>query len=190
VFEVFDAPAQASAPLIDASIIAAARADAAPAPAAPGSIDKPIDRSIVASVDHAAAAVSLVELAAVMLFPLWPSLSNVYPIEKRTAIAEALGPVLKKYNIDLNALPPELVLAIVLVPTLPAAVAAVRADRAARLKPPNVPVPANEKIPQTPKPQSTIDRFPGLNRTETIVASTAGRTDVATASGAGDRAAA
>jgi len=152
-----DKPAAAApASLTPAHILAEAAADV---PAAPGAPVLPGIVPLVPALNHAADANDLVEFAGDLFFPIYPQLAGVYTPDHRRRIADRLAPVMKKYNVDLGALGPEIMLAVALVPLIVPTVAAIRAGRAAD----NAPAKAGAPDPVDPGAAVLSEKFPGLN---------------------------
>lgn len=93
--------------------------DAAPAPAAPA-----------APIDYHAEATGIVELAATMFFPLFPSLEAIYTDDARSRIAAAAAPLMQKYGCSLGVIGPELAFILTIAPFIPATIRAVKHDNA------------------------------------------------------------
>lgn len=150
-------------PIIPATLTDQARADNAQ-PAAPGAAP-------AAPVNWTGDARELLDLALVLLVPLSPSLATVYPDAVRARLAEHVGQVFKKYDVDIVALfgkwAPEFGLAMAALPLVAPTVAAIRTDRAARAatdgaKPAEQPAGAAPvQAAEKPAGAPDLDRFPG-----------------------------
>lgn len=174
---ILDADGKPAAPIVDAAILAQARADtenptsattgdagagtAAPAAGAPGRV-----------IDYDAEAREVMEFAAALFFPLRPGLEKIYTPEVRERVAAAGAPLLRKYNIDLSLLGPELTFAVVIIPLIAPTVAAIRAnDRSPKVKnekaaeaktPAETTTAAGGAVGAEVTPENPLNRFPGL----------------------------
>lgn len=108
----------------------------------------------------------LVTFAADLATGFWPSLAEVYTLERRTAITAALVPVLAKYDFTLARVferwGPEINLAFVALPLVTPTLAAIRADQAKKAE---ADKPAGEatRAPGDPVPPNAAParEFPG-----------------------------
>lgn len=168
ITDIQEVQPEAPQSVVDSSIIAQAEIDAAgAAPGAPPGQPAP---AAAGAVDYQGAAVDLVEFAGALFFPIYPSLAAIYDQPTRARIAEPLGQVFQKYRVDLGALGCELTLAIVLLPTIAPAAAAIQKDRTAKKGSGNGQTPQNTIIePNNPEQrgaeiiaENPLSHFPGI----------------------------
>lgn len=122
----------AVAPIVPPAVIAAATADARSADA---TTENPAGRpaDVPTVIDWNLEATQFIEFAHELYTPLWPSLDKVYTPAVRARVATRAAPVFKKYDFNLAKLfgryGDEIMLGAVLVPLVPATLAAIRHDR-------------------------------------------------------------
>jgi hypothetical protein len=129
---------------LDGMLLKAAEIDAAvdaSAPQAMAEAQQAADVMSMADMNTRAVA-GVLEMAAPMIAPLYPSVAAVYTPAVCEQVGGALGPVLAKYGIDLGEWggkwKEEITALFVCVPIMLETVKAVKADIAARVPPPAV----------------------------------------------------
>lgn len=71
-----------------------------------------------AAVDYLTEAAGVVDMVAAMIVGYCPDCAPLWEADTKNRVAAALAPVMEKYGASVGAIPPELLLAIVLVPVL------------------------------------------------------------------------
>jgi len=78
----------------------------------------PAEDAPAAAVDYLTEAQGVVDMVAAMIVGYCPDCAPLWETDTKHRVAAALAPVMEKYGASVGAIPPELLLAIVLVPVL------------------------------------------------------------------------
>lgn len=118
-------------------------------------------------IDYAADARDLVATLHQLVEPVYPSVAAVLPPEVRERVALRLARVLEKYGLTAAGLfgrfEPEIMLALTIIPLVPAVVAAVRADNNTAQSSPGSSPSSSPSTSATSSPSSSpLADFPGV----------------------------